>query len=201
MNLDLQNSSISKRFEHILEVTSSQRFLKMESLNNEVPFFICPYKAEDAVEMEKLQRQLINKLLQSGINVLDINLYDISIDILKRNGDWDWYLKEEQNMTKEELKEDLQSILDVETVLVPEIKEIVDSRQHDLVFMSGIGEVYPYIRSHNILNNLQSVIKKCPMIMFFPGDYAHSAESGASLELFGKLHDDKYYRAFNIYNC
>ena len=36
--------------------------------------------------------------------------------------------------------------------------------------------------------------------MFFPGEYSHSLEKGASLDLFGRLHDDKYYRAFNIYD-
>jgi hypothetical protein len=34
--------------------------------------------------------------------------------------------------------------------------------------------------------------------MFFPGSYTHALATGASLELFGLLHDDKYYRAFNI---
>lgn len=36
--------------------------------------------------------------------------------------------------------------------------------------------------------------------MFFPGKYTHALATGASLELFGLLHDDKYYRAFNIIN-
>ena len=65
--------------------------------------------------------------------------------------------------------------------------------------LSGIGEVFPYIRSHNVLNNLQSTAKDKPTVMFFPGEYRHSLEQGASLELFGLLHDDKYYRAFNIF--
>lgn len=37
--------------------------------------------------------------------------------------------------------------------------------------------------------------------MFFLGEYRHSLEQGASLELFGLLHDDKYYCAFNIYEA
>jgi len=37
-------------------------------------------------------------------------------------------------------------------------------------------------------------------VMFFPGEYKHSLEEGASLDLFGRLHDDKYYRAFNIFD-
>jgi hypothetical protein len=50
-----------------------------------------------------------------------------------------------------------------------------------------------------VLNNLQSTAKTKPTVMFFPGEYRFSLEHGASLELFGLLHDDKYYRAFNIF--
>jgi hypothetical protein len=68
-----------------------------------------------------------------------------------------------------------------------------------VLFLLGIGEVYPYIRSHTVLNNLQSVLKSHPLVLFFPGEYSHSLEEGASLDLFGRIHDDKYYRASNIY--
>ncbi|MDD3149127.1 MAG: DUF1788 domain-containing protein, partial [Candidatus Riflebacteria bacterium] len=60
------------------------------------------------------------------------------------------------------------------------------------------GASFPLLRSHNVLNNLQSTAKDRPTLMFFPGEYTHSLEKGASLDLFGLLHDDKYYRAFNI---
>ena len=72
--------------------------------------------------------------------------------------------------------------------------------EFDVMFITGVGEVFPYIRSHNVLNNLQSTAKDKPTVMFFPGAYTHSLETGASLDLFGRLHDDKYYRAFNIYH-
>ena len=67
-----------------------------------------------------------------------------------------------------------------------------------MLLITGVGEVFPYIRSHNVLNNLQRVAKGYPTVMFFPGAYTHEMATGASLDLFGKLHDDKYYRAFNI---
>ena len=71
----------------------------------------------------------------------------------------------------------------------------------DIAALESEGvEVYPYIRSHNVLNNLQSTAKDKPTVMFFPGRYTHALATGASLELFGMLHDDKYYRAFNILN-
>ena len=80
----------------------------------------------------------------------------------------------------------------------PKIGALLAGQEFDVLFLSGVGEVYPYIRSHNVLNNLQSTAKEKPTVMFFPGKYTHSLATGASLDLFGILHDDKYYRAFDI---
>lgn len=200
MSRNVGQKPIAERFDHILKVVSSQRFLRMEGIGNEVPFFICDYNPSESVEMTKMQRQLANRLNQQGVRILEINLYDLSIAILKEGGDWDWYLTEEANMPKAKLLEDLQSILDVETVLVPAMANRMAHEAFDALFISGVGEVFPFIRSHNVLNNLQKAAKRQPTLMFFPGSYSHSMESGASLELFSRLHDDKYYRAFNIYD-
>lgn len=200
MSRNVGQKPIAERFDHLLKVVSSQRFLRMEGIGNEVPFFICDYNPSESVEMTKMQRQLANRLNQQGVRILEINLYDLSIAILKAGGDWDWYLTEEANMPKAKLLEDLQSILDVETVLVPAMAKRMAHEAFDALFISGVGEVFPFIRSHNVLNNLQKAAKRQPTLMFFPGSYSHSMESGASLELFSRLHDDKYYRAFNIYD-
>ncbi len=197
---DIQYKFISERYEHLLSVMSSERFKNKEGLGNEVPFFICPFKPKETVEVEKLHHQLANKLTQSGTPILEINLYDLAIEILKENDDWDYYLDEEESMSKDRFKEELQSILDIETVFTPEIEKKMQERDFDIMFITGVGEVFPYIRSHNILNNLQKIAKEKPTVMFFPGDYKHSLQSGASLELFEKLRDDKYYRAFNIFH-
>ena len=65
----------------------------MQGLGNEVPFFICPFKPSDAVAMGKLQHQLINKLEQLGVKALEINLYDLAIDLIKARGLWDRILE------------------------------------------------------------------------------------------------------------
>ena len=199
MNTNRQLSNMKQRFEHLINVLSSDRFLKMRGLNNEVPFFICPYVPEEAVEMTELHDSLIARLQRDGINILNIDLYDLVIEILKENEDWEWYLENEKTISKAQLKEDLQGILHIERVLVPKIREKMDESAFDVMFLSGVGEVFPYIRSHNVLNNLQKVAKDKPTLMFFPGTYTQSKEAGGSLDLFDRLHDDKYYRAFNIY--
>lgn len=199
MTADISSRPIQERFAHLLEVISSPRFLQKQGLGKEVPFFICPFRPEEAVAMERLQRQLKNRLDQSGIRVLDVNLYDLSIEILRERDIWNQILEMEASVSKVELKELLQGVLDPENHLVPAISDRMADAEFDVMFLSGVGEVFPYIRSHNVLNNLQSAAKEKPTVMFFPGAYTHSLESGASLDLFGRLRDDKYYRAFNIY--
>lgn len=200
MSKDIATKPMQDRFQHLLSVVSGQRFLNKQGLGNEVPFFICPYRPEEAVEMERLQRQLVNRLEQSGIHILNLNLYDLSVDILQERGIWDQVLEVEPTVSKEEFKELLQGVLDPENHLVPVIAQKILGSEFDVLFLSGVGEVFPYIRSHNVLNNLQSTAKDKPTVMFFPGTYTHSLETGASLDLFGRLHDDKYYRAFNIFH-
>jgi hypothetical protein len=189
---------MQERFQHLFAVISSRRFLQKQGLGNEVPFFICPYRPEEAVDMARLEKQLVNKLSQSGIRVLEINLYDLSIELLKDRGIWEQVLKIEESTSKDQLKELLQGVLDSETHLVQAIAGKTKAGAFDVMFLTGVGEVFPYIRSHNVLNNLQKTVKDNPMVMFFPGTYTHSLEFGASLDLFGRLRDDKYYRAFDI---
>lgn len=206
MSNNIQNASLPDRFEHLFKLIGSERFLRKEGLGNEVPFFICPFDPAESIEMEKLEKQLVNRLSQQGVRVLLINLYDLVHEIMEREvtdgeSDWTWHVKNEATKDKDEFKESLQRVLDTETVVVPEIAERISKPDFDVLFINGVGEVFPYIRSHNVLNNLQKVAKEQPTVMFFPGKYTHSLEKGASLDLFGRLRDDKYYRAFNIYDC
>lgn len=193
------DSPISEIYEHLLKTISSQRFLKMQGLGNEIPFFICPFKPERLEEIDKLYGQLINKLKQKGVQVLRIDLYDLAVEILKKRGIWDRVLETETTISKSELKDLLQGVLDPEHHLIPEIAKKMQKDDFDVMFITGVGEVFPYIRSHTVLNNLQSTAKDKPTIMFFPGEYSQSAEKGSSLKLFGMLLDDNYYRAFDIY--
>jgi len=204
MAKNISKEGMHERFKHLQSVISGQRFLSKQGLGNEIPFFICPFSPQEAVSMERTRQGLINSLSSHGIEVLDINLYDLAIELLKAREIWEQILAMEETVPKEQLKELLQGVLDPEAHVVPAIaQKIADKKADtgfDVLFISGIGEVFPYIRSHNVLNNLQSTAKDQPTVLFFPGEYTQSLESGASLDLFGKLQDDKYYRAFNIYD-
>jgi len=200
MTPEIMHMPLKERFAHLYAIISGERFLKKMGLGNEVPFFICPYPPKEAVEAEKHKQVLVKRLAAAGVRALEVNLFDLSIALLKERGIWDQVLEMETSVSKVELKELLQDVLDPANHLVPAIAARLAQQPHDVLFLSGVGEVFPYIRSHNVLNNLQSTAKDKPTVMFFPGQYTYSPESGASLDLFGRLHDDKYYRAFNIFH-
>lgn len=200
MSADLTHASFHTRFDHLLRVVGSERFLKMESLGNEVPFFICPYAPQEAVEMQKHVGQLARRLRQQGVHVVEINLYDLAVELLQERGIWEQILAIEPTVSKAELLDLLQGVLDPETHVIPAIGQRLAGEACDVLLLTGAGEVFPYIRSHNVLNNLQSTAKDFPTVLFFPGQYEQSLAAGASLCLFGRLPDDKYYRAFNIYH-
>lgn len=189
---------LTKQEEHLLKVLSGKRFLQMEGLSNEVPFFIYPYAPEDALAVAQAKKRIKNRLSQKGINVREVNLYDLCVEILKDRGVWERVLAAEPDQDKEDFRELLQGMLDPQLHIAPAIRSRIADGEFDIFFLTGIGEVFPYIRSHNVLNNLQSVVTGKPMLMFFPGRYEQSDTLGSSLVLFGRLKDDQYYRAKNI---
>ena len=120
MSEKISQQPLANRFDHLVRVIGSERFLLMRGLNNDLPFYICEYRAGEATEMQRLQRQLINTLQNlnvpvlsgRGVKVLDINLYDLCIELLKaREGSaagsrlWDEILAVEADTEKDGLLE------------------------------------------------------------------------------------------------
>jgi len=195
---NLYDQSIAKRSDHLFNIMSSQRFLNMQGLNNEIPFFIFPYKPQEQNDIEKMGKSLITNLELKGVRILKVNLYDLALDLLKKTGVFHQILENEPTLSKKELMEDLQGVLDTGRHLIPEISRRMTEKVYDILFLTGVGEVYPYIRSHNLLNNLQSIATDHPTVLWFPGQYTFTADGRSSLKLFSCLPDNAYYRAFNI---
>lgn len=197
--MKLENTT--QKFEKLYAQVSSTKFLEKKGLSGEIPFFICAYNPVQETEVNKEINRLYNRLKQEGINTILINLYDLTIRLLEKRNLLEKVMQTEQGMDKTKLFNSLQNVLDPERHLIPEIEQILqedaaaNGMTSQIVMISGVGTVFPYIRSHTILNNLQNAIKDRPMLLFFPGIY-----DGHQLNLFGKMKDDNYYRAFNIEN-
>lgn len=189
------SEDIAQKFEHYCKAIQQTDFLKMNALGGEIPFYIAPYLPEQELEVSKAIEGLFNRLENKGINIINVDLYAICVEILDRELGEGEIFELETQMDKEAFKDALQSVLDMHEVLMPHIKQKIETARAKVYFVTGIGKVFPFIRSHNVLNNLQSIATDAPTVLFFPGIY-----TGQSLQLFGKLKDDNYYRAFNLDN-
>lgn len=191
--------SLTSDEKHVYEVLRSTRFLKMEGLSKEVPFFIYHYPPAWAPDVEGLRDRVITKLRSDdGLNVAEINLYDLAVQLLMERGVWDRVLAAEPDMDKAEFREMLQGMLDPHDHLAPAIRTRLDAEPGDMVFLAGIGEVFPFIRTHTVLENLQSVVTGRPMLAWFPGTYEFTQASGHQLRALNLSASDSYYRAKDI---
>ena len=199
-SFDLNKSNASELLEHLISIVSNKEFLNNKNPNNEIPFYICPFLPQFTLEVYEVINFLEKQLNRREIKVLEIDLYDLSIKLLKnRKGNLlEKIQKKESNMKKMQLKETLRNVLNAESHLVPEIKKLIEITEYKVIFIKGIGEVFPYISSHNLLSNLQKILKNEPSIIFFPGSYHNDPKFGSTLSLFCEFSNDNYYRAFNI---
>ena len=186
-------SNIIIDFEQIFKQVTTDDFLGMKALGGEEPFFIYSFDPLQQDLISKETTRLSKRIEQNGNSVLTINLYNLIISMLEERNMLEKVLSKEHTFSKDKLLKTLQNILDVETKIMPKIEKLIDENKTSMVFLEGIGEVYPYIRSHTIINNLQKIITDRPTLMFFPGNF-----DGYKLRLFNKVHDDNHYRAFNI---
>lgn len=189
---------LTEQEKHLFAVLSSGRFLRMQGLGNEVAHFIYDYDPSWEIPVNGARKRLARKLSMQGISVLDIDLYELCHQLLVERKVWDRLIDIEPSLDKDDFRSTLQNVLDPERYLAPAIGERVKQADPAIVFLSGIGKVFPFIRSHTVLNNLQSVVSDRPLLMFFPGRYEVSSTQGSALVLFGQLKDDSFYRAKRI---
>jgi len=184
---------LHKKFDHIFEVISSPTFLSMGALVGEIPFWISAYNPTQETDVNTEIHNLVKKLKNNGITPCVINLFALSMKLVEKHIGLEKMLMVEKRKPKKKFKKALQSTINIHERLIPAIEERAEATDHDLLMIHGVGAAFPFIRSHTVLNNLQSSVKEMPTLMFFPGVF-----NGESLELFGLLKDDNYYRAFNI---
>lgn len=184
---------------HVYDVLRSERFLKMEGLSKEIPFFIYHFPPAWALDVEGLRDRVKTKLQSDdGLSVVEINLYDLAIGLLKDRGVWERVLDLEPRMDKAGFGEVMQGMLDPHDHLAPAIRALLGDQPSDMVFLTGIGEAFPFIRTHTVLENLQSVVTGRPMLVWFPGIYEFTQTSGHQLRALNLSASDSYYRAKDI---
>ena len=184
------------RLDAIWSRISSDEFLENKGVANEVRYYVFDYEACDEQIMRQKVRDLIarNNPEADGFRIVEYDIYKLILNILEERGYVDKCIRFEKEKGREYLYNAVSKLLRLTTdnnLIVNRIME--NTPENSVVFLTGIGKVYPFVRAHNILNNLHQVFDKVPVIMFYPGNW-----NGQSLSLFGTISDGNYYRAFPL---
>ena len=186
--------TFTERLNGILPKLTSDDFLESRGLGNEIAFYIFDYPPEKELEMRKHISHVSEQIpvLRPGMKVKHVNLFDLVLGYMEKRSLLDKSFEKQKKRGDEALFKALEAPLH-ESRLAEAFTESTSPEEHDLVMVSGVGSVWPLLRTHTLLNNLHPVMGKTPLVMFFPGHY-----DGQALRLFGKLQDDNYYRAFKL---
>ena len=63
----------------------------------------------------------------------------------------------------------------------------------DVLLLTGVGEVFPFMRIHVLLEALQPHFPDMPILVMYPGAF-----DGRTVRLFNRLRPNDYYRAFSV---
>ena len=184
------------RLDAIWDRISSKEFLENKGVANEVRYYVFDYEACD----EQIVRQKITDLLAKnnpdadGFKLVEYDIFKVILSILEERGYVDKCIRFEKEKGREYLYNAIAKLLRLTTDKNLIVNHIIENTpENAVVFLTGIGKVYPFVRAHNILNSLHQVFDRVPVVMFYPGNW-----NGQSLSLFGTISDGNYYRAFPL---
>ena len=187
-------ATFEDRLNQILPKITSDDFLSGRGLGNEIAFFIFDYPPEEELRVRQHIKFLLDHIPmhKPKLKLAHVNLFDFLVEYLEGEGVLADSLEKQRNEGNAALQEALKGLLEEKTV-ANRFGEIVKPNDQNLILVSGVGSVFPLIRSHTLLNNLHPIVEQTPLVMFYPGKYDEK-----SLRLFDRIKSDNYYRAFRL---
>lgn len=191
----MKERSLNERFIELEDRMMSVEALTKYGTANDMKFYIFDYNPQD----EYTIRNEVKKLKSRNPSIIEFDLYEMMLKIIDEQGYMQDVIEAEKDYDKQHLLSEIfQPILSVEeddNEFLENFK-VVDDDGTKIILVTGVGKSYPVIRSHTILNNLQNIFKRNPVVMMYPGRY--ETKKAMTLRLFDRLDDDNYYRAFPL---
>ncbi|ADK19268.1 hypothetical protein LCAZH_2058 [Lacticaseibacillus paracasei] len=190
---------VSERFDRFRKKIRNPAFQENRGLSNEVGFYIFDYDPKDELfvrnEVEDIAHNSTTASI--GANVQVFNLFDVVIRLIDEMGYLQEFIQIEEKDGIDMVIRQINNVLKMGKERNLIVQYILDHLEHrderNIIFITGVGQVFPLIRAHRVLNTMNQVINQTPVVMFYPGSY-----NSLSLRAFGKLDDKNYYRAFRV---
>jgi hypothetical protein len=188
--------TIYERLDKLEEKMRDEEFRTNTGLGNEVGYYRFDYEPEQELIVRDRISDMknTNTVERYGNELVVYDMYELMRQLLQEEDVYEDLKQLEAEDGTEYVFDAIADVLrfnDEDSLIVQYIMD--HTPDESVVLLTGVGKCFPILRSHKILNNLHQVMDHCPVIMFFPGRY-----NGNSLNLFGKVKDDNYYRAFPI---
>lgn len=169
-------------------------FLSGQGLGNEIGFWIFDYEPEFELEVREyisfLEGMLAKK--HGHLKTRTINLLNAMVEYLGDRNFIEKAIQMQKVKGDEAVLKALKGPLHMDK-FAPYLTNKFDANNQDIIFICGVGSVWPLLRAHNLLNSLHSLLGHKPVVLFYPGEY-----TGQSMCLFGKIPSNNYYRAFKL---
>jgi hypothetical protein len=191
----LMTLTLEERLNQILPRVTSRDFLDSKGLGNEIGFWIFDYPPERELEVRDFVNGTVIPALTKQsppFKAAAVDLLKLVTDLLEQRKLLDKAIEMQKAKGDESTLAALRAVLK-EDKLAQKIAQQYDIAALDLLILSGVGAVYPMLRTHTLLSALHPIMGNTPLLMFFPGKY-----DGHSLRLFNTLAEDHYYRAFRL---
>ena len=182
-------ADIKERLDSLRIHIQEPEFLEGKGLSNEVNIRIFCY---DAAE-EMTVRQFIDQITTDqtlACHLVECNLYETFLELCDDIDITDAIAEMEEADGKEFLLEQLHSAIG-EGEFIDKI-QYEPHRPGDVLLLTGVGDAFPFMRVHSLLEALQPYFSDIPILVMYPGTF-----DGSYVRLFDKLTPNPYYRAFN----
>lgn len=182
--------NLKERLDRARNLIQSTDFLTGKGLSNEVNIRIFCYQPND----EMVVRQFIEQISTDhtlACNPVICNLYHIFLSACEEMDILDAIPDMEEYEGNDFLLEQLHAAID-DNQFIEKIQENMRTNS-DVLILIGVGEVFPFMRVHALLEALQPYFSDMPILVFYPGEF-----DGHQLKLFNRLQPNDYYRAFNV---
>lgn len=184
-------SIIKERLDLLREEIQKEDFLDGKGLSNEVNIRIFCYDAAEEMTVTHFLNQLrTDQTLRC--HLIECNLYDIFISACDDLAITDAIPEMEESEGSAFLLEQLHSAIGKSEFI--EKIQYEPHRRGDVLLLTGVGDVFPFMRVHTLLEALQPHFSDLPILVMYPGEF-----DGHYLRLFGRLKPNDYYRAFNFF--
>lgn len=182
-------SDIKERLDQLKKTIQEEDFLKGKGLSNEVNIRLFCYNVKDEMAVRYFADHLENENLSCQIQIVD--LYETFLSICEDKKILNRIPQMEQKRGKAFLEKQFEKSCKP-TVFSDKICKNF-SRDKDLLMITGVGKVFPFMRVHALLSALQEDFNEKPIVVLYPGSF-----DGHYVKLFNQLKSNEYYRAFNM---